>query len=259
MHHKLLIILNTLIIRAISRYLSKDHSYSKLYSLNCELKRVSTGPIPGTWLELDWISKHPWGKYREFEEEHYLNSFRRQSLINEIIEIERKGIEGDFLELGVFKGFSAYMMLQNSKSNRCYVGIDTFAGLSEPAPSVDGAHWAKGDLAYSEIDVSNKLRMFSNRVTLIKGEIPQIFLSKPLHGRKFALIHIDLDLYEPTRNALEFGWEKLSDGGSLICDDYGFITCPGATRAVDEFLINHANVQISVLAVGGIVVKKHGH
>ena len=80
-----------------------------------------------------------------------------------------------------------------------------------------------------------------------------------MHGRKFALIHIDLDLYEPTRNALEFGWEKLSDGGSLICDDYGFITCPGATRAVDEFLINHANVQISVLAVGGIVVKKHGH
>jgi len=258
MHHGFLIMINRIIIRAMSWYISKGFSYSRIYSLNYGLNRVSTDPVPGTWLELDWISKHPWAKYQDFEEEHYLNSFRRQGLINEIMEIERKEIEGDFLELGVFKGFSAYMMLQMGKSDRCYVGFDTFLGLSEPIPSIDGSHWSKGALAFPELGVLTKLSIFGDRVTLIKGEIPQIFLSNPLRGRKFALVHIDLDLYEPTRKALEFGWEKLSDGGSLICDDYGFSTCPGATKAVNEFLENHSDVQISVLAVGGIVVRKHG-
>jgi hypothetical protein len=258
MRYDFFIIINRIIMRAISWYISKDVSYSKVYSLNCELKRLSIDPVPGTWLELDWISKHPWVKYQDFEEEHYLNSFRRQGLINEITEIERKNVEGDFLELGVFKGFSAYIMLEKGKSDRCYVGFDTFLGLSEPIPGIDGSHWSKGSLAFSEQGVLTNLGIYRDRITLIKGQIPQVFLSNPLWGRKFALVHIDLDLYEPTRNALEFGWEKLSNGGSLICDDYGFSTCPGATKAVNEFLENHPDVQISVLAVGGIVVRKHG-
>ena len=251
--------INTILIKVFGWYITKDSTYNNFYSLNYQLKIKSKSPIPGTWLELDWISKHPWNRYSDFEEEHYLNSFRRQGLINEIKEIERKKIVGDFLELGVFKGFSAYLMLEYGSKPRKYIGFDTFSGLSKPIPVIDGSHWIKGDLAFSKLEAHAKLKQFGDRVTLIQGEIPEIFLIESLHDRKFALVHIDLDLYEPTKNALEFGWLRLSNGGSLICDDYGFGTCPGATKAVDEFLTNHVDVEVIVSVVGGIIVRKNAN
>jgi hypothetical protein len=44
-----------------------------------------------------------------------------------------------------------------------------------------------------------------------------------------------VDLYKPTLQSLEFFWPKLVAGGVVVCDDYGFTTCPGARRAMDEF------------------------
>ena len=61
------IVANRIIMRAIGWYISKDMSYSRMYSLNCELKRLSIGPVPGTWLELDWISNFKQIIY------HYIN------------------------------------------------------------------------------------------------------------------------------------------------------------------------------------------
>ncbi|HEX3704868.1 MAG TPA: TylF/MycF/NovP-related O-methyltransferase, partial [Vicinamibacterales bacterium] len=50
------------------------------------------------------------------------------------------------------------------------------------------------------------------------------------------LLHIDVDLYEPTRDSIAFLYERMNPGGIVVCDDYGFMTCPGATKAIDEFL-----------------------
>jgi hypothetical protein len=93
---------------------------------------------------------------------------------------------------------------------------------------------------------------------LIKGEIPEVFNALQNEETEFALVHIDLDLYGPTKSALLFSWERLSPGGSLICDDYGFSTCPGATKAVDEFLFGRTDFQAFNSVVGGIVVRKNG-
>jgi O-methyltransferase len=254
---RFLLLIDKLIIKLIGLYIIRDPKFSKVYLLNYELKRLSSSPIPGTWLELDWIANHPWDKYKDFEEDHYLNSFRRQALINEIKEIERKKVVGDFLELGVFKGFSAYTMLVYGGNHRRYFGFDTFAGLSSPKPDIDGTHWKKGDLSFSEKEAISKLRPFGDRVTLIEGEIPAVFQIEPMQGQKFALVHVDLDLYEPTKAALEFGWHRLSYGGSLVCDDYGFETCPGATRAVEEFLFGCDNFDLFESVAGGIVVRKN--
>jgi SAM-dependent methyltransferase len=255
---RLKIYINNFLLHLIGWYIGKDLTYSKLYSLNHRLMGVSASPVPGTWLELDWISNHPWPLYKDFEENHLLNAFRRHQLIYEISEIEDKKIKGDFLELGVYKGFSAHVMLSYGSANRNYFGFDTFAGLSEPMENVDGSHWAKGDLAFSETAAMAKLEKFKARVMLIKGEIPGVFKTLPADKMQFALVHIDLDLYEPTKSGLSFAWEKLTPGGSLICDDYGFATCPGASKAVDEFFLNRNDFQAFRSVVGGIVVRKHG-
>jgi hypothetical protein len=50
------------------------------------------------------------------------------------------------------------------------------------------------------------------------------------------LLHVDVDLYKPTLQSLEFFWPRIAVGGVVVCDDYGFTTCPGARRAMDNFL-----------------------
>lgn len=60
--------------------------------------------------------------------------------------------------------------------------------------------------------------------------------------RRFSLVHIDVDIYRPTLDALEFFWDRVTPGGMVVCDDYGFSTCPGATAAMDEFFDGRAPV-----------------
>ena len=53
----------------------------------------------------------------------------------------------------------------------------------------------------------------------------------------FAIVNIDLDLFDPTKAALEHFFPLVVRGGVVILDDYeGF---PGAKKAVDEYLADH--------------------
>ena len=67
-----------------------------------------------------------------------------------------------------------------------------------------------------------------------RGWIPERFAE--VADRRFAFVHIDVDLYQPTLDSVAFFYQRLVPGGIIVCDDYGFTTCPGATRAMDEFM-----------------------
>ena len=45
------------------------------------------------------------------------------------------------------------------------------------------------------------------------------------------MVHVDVDLYEPTRDSFRFFFERLSPGGRIVCDDYSW---EGARKAVRE-------------------------
>ena len=51
---------------------------------------------------------------------------------------------------------------------------------------------------------------------------------------QIALLRLDTDWYESTKHELEHLYPRLSPGGLLIIDDYGFWR--GARKAVDEYL-----------------------
>ncbi|EAJ3421897.1 dTDP-6-deoxy-L-hexose 3-O-methyltransferase, partial [Campylobacter coli] len=73
---------------------------------------------------------------------------------------------------------------------------------------------------------------------LIKGDInytiPEYCKINPC--LKIALLHIDVDIYEPTVTILENMYDKIVKGGIVIFDDYSFF--PGETKAVDDFFRN---------------------
>ena len=62
---------------------------------------------------------------------------------------------------------------------------------------------------------------------------------------RIALLHIDVDVYSPSKFALDLLFPHMVRGGLIIMDDYG--TVEGETRAVDEFLAKH-NLNIQKLS-----------
>jgi O-methyltransferase len=84
-----------------------------------------------------------------------------------------------------------------------------------------------------------------------KGWIPGSFVG--LEDIRICFAHIDLDLYQSITDALAFVYPRLSTRGVIIFDDYGFASCPGAKKAVDQFF-NDKPEKPFVLSTGQAIV-----
>ena len=150
-----------------------------------------------------------------------------------------RAVPGDLAECGVFRGASSYLALAASRNTGKHLhGFDSFQGLSKPETQDEIStgytfKWEENDLATEENDARANLASFKGQYTFYKGWIPERFAE--VADKTFSIVHIDVDLYQPTRDSIEFFYPRLSAGGLAICDDYGFLSCPGARRAMDEF------------------------
>ena len=52
----------------------------------------------------------------------------------------------------------------------------------------------------------------------------------------FKLVHLDVDIYESYKNALEFFYPRMVRNGVIVMDDYGSKFCLGAKKAIDRFM-----------------------
>jgi O-methyltransferase len=147
-------------------------------------------------------------------------------------------------EVGVYKGGTSYFMLlllealgQTSVTLHCF---DTFQGHSpeDVKNQIDANQRAAAFNDTSFVEVSHYLKKFKN-VELHKGRFQEVASQVP--GKHFSFVHLDVDIYEPTRYALEFFDSRLVEGGIILVDDYGSITCPGVKKATDEFSLGKRN------------------
>lgn len=145
-------------------------------------------------------------------------------------------LPGDLAECGCFEGASAFFISQASSHGELFL-FDSFKGLSratelDKASGGDVRAWTSGDMRSHQTTLDRNLAGFE-RIQILPGWIPERF--GEVASRTFRLVHIDVDLYEPTRDSLAFFYPRLVEGGVIVMDDYGFRTCPGAKRAADEF------------------------
>lgn len=165
------------------------------------------------------------------------------------------GLDGDMAECGCYNGVTAYFLAEVIKAagvDKTVHLFDSFAGLSKPREE-DGVHWHEGDLSCPLDAVRKNLAEFAF-VQYHPGWIPDAF--PEVSDRRFALVHIDVDLYEPTRDALQFFWDRMVPGGLIVCDDYGFTTCPGATKAIDEFFSTKPEPIVNMASGGALIIKR---
>ena len=163
-------------------------------------------------------------------------------------ELYRKIIHlpGIVLEAGVYKGaslmrFAAFREALETVHSRRIVGFDAFGAFprSGVAGTSDKAFIERfesaGGLGISKPDLEAALsaKGYAN-TTLVAGDVfttvPQ-FLSDNPHTR-IALLHLDMDVYEPTAFVIEKALPHMVSGGLIVFDDYGVVE--GATRAADE-------------------------
>ena len=173
-----------------------------------------------------------------------LYSLARQSL----------SVSGNFYEAGVFRGGTALLLkkvLENNFADRQLRLFDTFAGMPQTNAQKD-IH-QKGDFSGTSLEGVQSLVGTPACVTYHPGIIPASFAGLEFDGIAFA--HIDLDIYQGILDSCQFIYPRLSSGGVIVFDDYGFMSCPGAREAVDRFFADKREVPL-VLPTGQAVVFK---
>jgi O-methyltransferase len=168
-----------------------------------------------------------------------------------------RGLRGELAEVGTWRGGSARFLAASSRHFGELPEIhafDTFEGHPDVIePGIDGAH-AAGNFANTSFEeVREYLAPYPN-VILHKGEFRKT--REAVADREFRLAHIDVDLYKSTVDGLEFFWPRLCEGGVMVVDDYGFTSCKGAKKAVDEFLGETDDAAGWYLHTGQFVVEK---
>lgn len=160
------------------------------------------------------------------------------------------------VEAGAFRGGTGYFLARVAEGiapGRVRLwAVDTFEGRTEQdvgsvhdaghmTPSQSGKAY---DASYES--VAEYLSVFPT-TTVVKGRIQDVAESlppEPIH-----LIHLDMNVYKPTRFGLELAQERLAPGGIVVLDDYSNVGCPGVAKAVEDILVRHGARGFTKLAL----------
>ncbi|MBI5346575.1 MAG: class I SAM-dependent methyltransferase [Chlamydiae bacterium] len=168
-------------------------------------------------------------------------------------EILKENILGAFAELGVYKGHSAKILHSLAPQKNLYL-FDTFQGFSKNDASFETEKVINlQNFTDTSINDVKKFISPSEKVHFCPGYFPDTASLVP-SNEKFALVHLDADLYKPTKEALEFFYPRMVSGGLIIVHDYFSGSWPGVAKAVDEFLKDRAEKIIKIPDKSGTVV-----
>lgn len=135
-------------------------------------------------------------------------------------------LEGDMAEVGTFRGGSAAVICGSCPGKTLHV-FDTFQGIPEDDQE-QGGH-RKGDFKGDIEQVRKYLELY--RIEYHIGTFPD---TAPSDDRKYSFVHLDGDTYQTTRAGLAYFLPRMTEGGVIVLDDYGWKYCPGVKKAVDE-------------------------
>lgn len=172
---------------------------------------------------------------------------RRRDRFYSLVQMFRKtlALDGLVAECGCFRGLSSFILCRSLQlaqpafDGKGYRIFDSFAGLSAPQAedAVDDAAadaellrnmTRQGQYAAPLDRVKAALAAFPG-IEYFPGWIPAAFPDET--GQRYRFVHVDVDIYQPTRDSIEYFYPRLVSGGILVCDDFNW---PGARKAIAE-------------------------
>ncbi len=165
-------------------------------------------------------------------------------------------VDGDIVELGVFQGGSLKFIsevVDTFGGEKRLLGFDTFKGHIVTT-DYDG-HFHKVGMFNADGIKAVSGYINDSRVRLVEGDASETFANYARESLGISFAHIDMDVYQPTADALPLAFELLAPRGIIVLDDYGFISCPGVKRATDEFLKRVAVTSFHLMTGQMIIIK----
>lgn len=183
------------------------------------------------------------------------NPDRLWSAMKAVEYVSRRRISGAVVECGVWQGGSVIAMISQlmdmGDTEREVWLYDTFEGMTEPTkddslartgasaeeimrstPREPGFNvWAISSLEEARANIET-VGYPSDRLRWVVGDVSTTL--QHYVPDEIAVLRLDTDFYESSRDELEYLYPLISPGGVCIIDDYGFWN--GQRKAVDEFL-----------------------
>lgn len=142
---------------------------------------------------------------------------------------------GNYAEAGVYKGATA-KIISKAKGKKTLLLFDTFEGLPKPQKidtKQSGKPFKEKEFVETLENVQHYLRKETNikyHKGLLKDTLPTI------PKQQYAFVHLDLDLYESTKQALRYFYPRMATRGIILSHDYTTIT--SVKKAFDEYFKN---------------------
>lgn len=159
--------------------------------------------------------------------------------------------EGDFLEVGCHTGYTAATVIKKlgfEKLHKTYFLYDLF----EWKEGDEYTHLAGHDNPRMFEDIQERFREF-NFVTIVKGSVPESFSAA--FPEKIAFAHIDMNHPAPEAAALQAVLPRLSKGGAVVLDDYGWWGYAAQKIALDPIIKEHGLSVLELPTGQGLILK----
>ena len=147
---------------------------------------------------------------------------------------------GHFVEIGVWRGGTGVLIARAMATYGLGQSIylcDTFRGVIKTGPS--DPHYCGGEHSDTSVEVVTALAasagLPSGSCEIVAGVFPEAMPGE-LRAGSFAFAHIDVDAYQSAKECFSAIWPRMTPGGVVVFDDYGFVTTSGVAKLVDEVM-----------------------
>jgi O-methyltransferase len=170
-------------------------------------------------------------------------------------------VAGDFVECGVYRGFSMAVVTKYvdfANVGKTLYLYDTFEGIPEEhnQEKRSNAPYAKANEKNPNALHEHVVGLFSAypNVRVVRGVVPQSFATAC--PRAVAFLHIDMNSATAEIAALETLFDRVTSGGMIVFDDYGWSGFVKQKIAEDAFMKRRGH-QILELPTGqGLLIKR---
>ena len=188
---------------------------------------------------------------------HSMIGEKRLRNVRELVERTlNEQIPGDYIETGVWRGGACIMMRGVLEAydvhDRQVICADSFEGLPRPDAKNFPADRRDRLFAFEELAVPVETvrqnfaayDLLDEQVLFLKGLFKDTLPG--IGSRHFSLIRLDGDMYQSTMEALDNLYDRLSERGFVIVDDYGGLR--NCAKAVHDF-IDRRNLRPEIKAI----------
>ena len=204
-----------------------------------------------------WLADAEFSRVYDAIKAHTLVDIYRCYDLWQLVAESANASRGDLLEVGVWRGGTGALIASRCKQLNFGATLylcDTFKGVVKAG---------RKDSAYSggeHADTSTQLvaglleRLEVSNCKLLEGIFPEQ-TGDMVRDRVFRFCHIDVDVYQSAKDVFDWAWPRLARGSIVVFDDYGFRSCEGATRLVEEQRGHPDRVTLHNLNGHAVVVK----